>query len=78
IEFGAVRRILLSRPNSLRIDTEDRDGSQRRLFFDGKALTLFSPDAKIYASVAHPGSVDQAVQYLLDELQTPVPLSMLL
>jgi hypothetical protein len=78
VEFGAVRRILLSRPNSLRIETEDRDGSHRRLYFDGKALTLFSPGAKIYASVAHPGSVDQVVQYLIDELQTPVPLSMLL
>jgi hypothetical protein len=41
-------------------------------------LTMFSPDAKIYASVALPGTVDQAVQYVLDTLQTPMPLSMLL
>jgi len=78
IEFGAVRRVLLSRPNLLRIENDNRDGTQRRLFFDGKSLTLFSPDAKIYASVTHPGSVDQAIQYLLDTLHTPIPLSILL
>src|SRR4051794_34458798 len=55
VEFGAVRRVLLSRPDFLRIETDNRDGTQRRVFFDGKILTLFSPDAKVYASVARPG-----------------------
>ncbi|MBS0559984.1 MAG: DUF2092 domain-containing protein [Proteobacteria bacterium] len=78
IEFGAVRHVLLARPDSLRIETDNRDGSRRAMLFDGKTLTFSSPDAKVYASIARPGDIDQAVQYVLDTLQTPVPLSMLL
>ena len=62
IEFGAVRHILINRPDSLRIENDNRDGSRRVMLFDGKTLTLFSPDAKVYASVSRPGSVDQALQ----------------
>lgn len=78
VEFGAVRHILLSRPNLLRIETDQHDGKQRRLYFDGKTMTLYSPDAQVYASTARPGTVDEAIQFFLDTLGAPLPLAMLL
>ncbi|HME21774.1 MAG TPA: DUF2092 domain-containing protein [Acetobacteraceae bacterium] len=78
VEFGEVRRILLSRPNGLRIDLEGRDGTRQQTTFDGKTLTMFTPGTPFYATLEHPGSVDDILYYIAFELQTPIPLSMLL
>jgi hypothetical protein len=78
VEFGAVRRLLLSRPDKLRIDLEQRDGAKQLVLFDGSNLTMFTPKANVFASVAKPGTIDQTVHYLVDDLQTPLPLSAML
>jgi hypothetical protein len=78
IEFGEVRHIVLSRPNGLRIDLERRDGSRQQIRFDGKTLTMFTPGKPYFATLDRPGSVDDILYYLVQGLQTPVPLSLLL
>jgi len=78
VEFGAVRRLVLSRPDKLRIDLEQRDGTKQLVLFDGTSLTMFTPKANVFANVAKPGTVDQIIHYLVDDLQTPIPLSAML
>jgi hypothetical protein len=78
VEFGEFRRILLSRPKDLRIDVEGRDGTRQEVRFDGKTLTMYTPGTHFYASLEHPGSVDAILFYIAYDLQTPIPLSLLL
>ena len=78
IEFGETRQVLLSRPGNLRIDALDRDGRRKQITFDGKILTIFTPGSPFFASLAKPGTVDQLIAFIVDDLQTPIPLSLLL
>ncbi|HTJ89626.1 MAG TPA: DUF2092 domain-containing protein [Acidocella sp.] len=78
IEFGERYHVLLSRPDDLRIDFEDRDGSKRQILFDGSTMTMFEPGQAFYGSLTKPGTVDQIIAYIVNELQTPIPMSLLL
>ena len=40
VEFGEVRRILLSRPNGLRIDLEGRDGTRQQTTFGKRGKSV--------------------------------------
>ncbi len=78
IEFGSTRRILVRRPDHLFAEADGRDGSQKRLFFDGQTLTFFDVGEAAYAVAPKTGDLDAAMDYLVDELETPFPLSDLL
>ena len=78
IEFGESYHVLLSRPDDLRIDFEDRDGSKRQILFNGSTMTMFEPGQAFYGNLTKPGSVDQIISYIIKELQTPIPMSLLL
>jgi hypothetical protein len=78
IEFGETRQIVLRRPNHLRVDATKRDGAQNGFVFDGKNLTVFHPQENVYATVARPGSVDEAVAYFVHDLDMRLPLAELL
>jgi hypothetical protein len=78
IEFGEIRHITLKRPDDLRVDLVQRDGAKEEIFFDGQKLTLFNPGENIYASLTRPGSVDDTIDYFIYNLQTRLPLSVLL
>lgn len=78
IEFGSTRRILVRRPDHFFVDAEQRDGSSKRLFFDGQTLSFFDVGEEAYAVAPRTGDIDTAIDYLVDELATPVPLSDLL
>lgn len=75
IEFGEQRRILLQRPDRVRVETERSDGDQGLLLFDGKGLTAYKAAENVYARVEKPGTVDDAVVYLVRDLQMIVPLA---
>src|ERR1700739_1618836 len=49
IEFGETRKIVLRRPDHLRVDATKRDGSKSELIFNGKDITLFHVKEKVYA-----------------------------
>ncbi len=78
IEFGETYHVLLSRPDALRIDFEDRDSSERRILFNGSTMTMFTPGQEFYGSLKKPGSVDQIINYIVKDLETPIPMSVLL
>jgi hypothetical protein len=77
IEYGATRKYTIRRPDRVRLDTEQRNGNQRGFRFDGKEIAVFDSDQKVYATAEHPGTIDEAFNYFVDQLQMPLPLSQL-
>lgn len=78
IEFAATRKVTLSRPNGLRIEHEESDGEKNIVLYDGKDITVFSLTKNVYAQTAKAGGIDEAVKYLLKDLNMRLPLAMLL
>ncbi len=78
IEFGETRKIVLSRPNRLRVDATKRDGSKSELIFDGKEIALYFAKEKVYATEPRPGTVDQAVAHFINDLDMRLPLAEIL
>jgi hypothetical protein len=78
IEFGETRKIVLSRPDHLRIDATKRDGSKSELIFNGKEIMLFYAKENVYATETKPGTVDEAIAYFVNDLDMRLPLAELL
>jgi hypothetical protein len=78
IEFDETRKVTLSRPDRLRIDVEEADGDEHQVRFDGQDIVLFSPKEKVFGKLTYPGSVDKALYHIVGEMQTRLPLSLLL
>jgi len=78
IEFGEIRNVTVNRPDRLRIDVERSDGQKGLVIFDGKAITIYSADHNFYATTSRPGTLDQAIQYALDDLKIRMPLALML
>jgi len=78
IEFGESRKIIVSRPNGLRVDLEESSGEKHTVQYDGKDITISSPTENVYAQVAKPGGIDEAVKYFLKDLHMRLPLAALL
>jgi len=75
IEFGAHREVTARRPDRVRLDTTDRDGSRRTIRYDGKLLSVVSEDQKVYATIERAGTLDEIVDYVNADLGIPMPLS---
>lgn len=75
IEFGETRKLVLRRPDRLRVDTTARDGSKSGFVFDGKDITVFHVQENVYATAAKPGSVDEALAYFVYDLDMRLPLA---
>lgn len=78
IEFSSNRKVLVSRPNGLRVEHEASDGEKQIVLYDGKDITVFSPADNVYAQTAKPGGIDEAVKYFLKDLNMRLPLAVLL
>jgi hypothetical protein len=75
IEFGERRRILLQRPDRVRVEVERSDGDRGLVLFDGKGITAFKADDNVYARAEKPGTVDSAIVYLVRDLQMTLPMA---
>lgn len=60
------------RPDRL-LAKRDGDLVDQRFYYDGKTLTLFNPDAKVFATVPAPADLDAALDYARDELDIVAP-----
>ena len=78
IEFGEIRKVVLVRPDLLRVDAVKRDGSKSELIFNGKDITLYFAKENVYATAARPGSIDQAIAYFINDLDMRLPLAEML
>jgi hypothetical protein len=77
IEFGEIRKLVLRRPDRLRVDIEQSDGDKGLVIFNGKDITAYNEKDKVFASASGPGDLDGAVTYLVSELKLRLPLAMM-
>jgi hypothetical protein len=75
IEFGESRKVTLRRPDRLRAEITDRDGSTTGLVFDGKQITAYDVKARVYATEPQPGTLDKAIDHFVDDLGMDFPLA---
>lgn len=78
IEFGEKRAILIQRPDRLRVEIERSDGDRGLILFDGKQITAFKADDNVYTRADKAGTVDDALVYLVRDLQITLPLARML
>jgi hypothetical protein len=78
IEFGETRKILLDRPDRLRIEETKRNGSKSELVFNGKTIMIYYAKDNVYATTDRPGTLDDAVSYFVNDLGMRLPLSQLI
>jgi len=78
LEFGDTLRILLQRPDRLRVESVGSDGARTVAAFTGKEIVVFDATNKVYASEPQPGGVDQSLMHLVRDLHVRLPLAMLL
>jgi len=78
IEFSELRKVIIQRPNNLRVDALQSDGDQSGLIFDGKTITLFSKTENVYSCTSHPGNIDATIRYAGGEMGIRIPLARML
>ena len=78
LEFQEIRKIVLSRPNYIRVDAKQSDGDEGGLVFDGKTITQFSKTYKVYGQVPLEGTVDDMIRFAVAELDVRIPLARML
>jgi hypothetical protein len=72
IQFASSGQVSLSRPDKLRV-TRTGGYTDTELVFDGKAVTVFGKNANAFAQADAPGSIDQLVDRLRNELSVELP-----
>jgi hypothetical protein len=77
IEFSEIRKVLVQRPNQMRVEVTRSDGDQDMLLFNGQELTAYKSTENLFARVDHPGTIDSAIVYLVKDLQLRFPLARL-
>ena len=74
IEFGSRQEVTVQRPDHFRIDFARRDGVAGHVVYDGKEIVLFNPEHAVYAKVPFKGKIDDAFDFLAEELERSIPL----
>ena len=74
IQSSGVIRIVARRPDRLFVDM-DSERRKRRIYYDGKQVTIFGPVQGYYASVAAPPTTHQMVKDLADKFDLETPLA---
>lgn len=75
IEFGEKRKVLLKRPDRMRVEATRSDGDEGLVIFDGKTITVFKADDKVFAKLEKPGTVDEILVYLVRDLHFTLPMA---
>jgi len=78
IEFGDTRRLTVQRPDRFRQIVEQGLDERHIVLYDGKDITVFDPNHKVYAQASKTGGIDAAVRYFLRDLRMRMPLALLL
>ena len=77
VEWNEVRRLTLSRPDRLRMETERSNGARTLVVFDGKDISAYDEVGRVYAQAPQRGGVDQSLVYLVRDLGVRLPLALL-
>jgi hypothetical protein len=76
-QLTSVRRVSLQRPDRLAGDATG-DAIDRAFFYDGRTLSLYDRAQNVWTSGAVPPTIDGALDFVLEETGTIVPLADLL
>jgi hypothetical protein len=77
IALASSGTVLLRRPDKIRA-TRSGGFADVEMLFDGKMLTMLGKNAKLYAQMDIPGSVDHLIDELKDKYDRPLPAADLL
>jgi len=72
IEFNSTGRQSIQRPNKLRAERTG-DLVEQVFVYDGKSLTLASPQQKVYAQVPTPGTLEEMLDFARTKLDIFAP-----
>jgi hypothetical protein len=72
IEFNSTARQSVQRPNKLRAERSG-DLVQQVFVYDGKSLTLYQPQEKVYAQLAAPGTLEEMLDLARTRLDIVTP-----
>jgi len=61
VEYSRQASVVLKRPDHLRIDSES-DKGRRSFFYDGKTVTVYHPDERVYAVFEAPPTIDATIE----------------
>jgi hypothetical protein len=78
IEFGNSREVAMRRPDRLRIDVFDRDGTSEILSYDGTEVWIASPSRNAYSRMPQLGRLEQVLEQLANDYDTPAQLAELM
>lgn len=78
IEFGEIRRLMLVRPDRLRMEEVSSDGTRDLVIFDGRNISVLNADEKVFAQAPQPASLDDALGYFVRDLKMRMPLALML
>lgn len=73
LQYSAAMDAALERPNRLAISYQSDLGA-KRIWYNGKTLTIYDPPHMAYASVAAPDSIDAMVAQVAKEKNLSIPL----
>jgi hypothetical protein len=74
IKLTATNDVVIHRPDRLYADFAG-DSGRKRLWYDGKAVTLYDPGEQVYAVEKVPAGIDAMLDFLTDRLGFTPPLS---
>ena len=78
LQFSAEYELKAKRPDRFYAGVTSDDGRKHELYYDGAEITLVNVDEKLFATFPHQGSIESAIDVVLDELNAAMPLSVLL
>jgi hypothetical protein len=74
VDLDVSAKVILSRPNKLRSERKG-DKVNQVFYYDGKALTLYSPTYNVYATTPAPDTYYGLFQYLFESIGFGLPIS---
>lgn len=78
IEFSELREVDLARPDRLRVRQVRSDGFEDLVVFDGKTISVWNGEQRVYAQAPQPGGVDDAIVYFVRDLGMRLPAAAML
>ena len=74
LAFFESKKALLRRPDRIRVETDEADGDEHTIRFDGKQISIDLPGENAYVAVEKAGTIDEIIDYFVDDLDIPLPL----
>ena len=75
LQFSDVEEVWIRRPNKARVTIQRDDGRKRRVWYDGKKVSIFEERENVYSSLKVPDTIDAALDYMERDIYTPIPLA---